>query len=91
MKRFHCEFKNCKCTHFICNSRLCKICKHSHIWHSKKQKYSQFISPREKARKPKYVSDIILGQVYIFEPLPLAPAIEVANPCFCPQVYALPV
>tara|TARA_B100000795_G_C22785678_1_gene434493 strand:+ start:708 stop:983 length:276 start_codon:yes stop_codon:yes gene_type:complete len=91
MKRFHCEFKNCTCPQFVKNKRLCKKCNHSHIWHSKISNYSQFSSSRKPARKPKYVSEVIFGQIHIFKPLPLAPAIEVANPCFCIDVYALPV
>lgn len=75
MKKFNCQFKNCTCLHYV-NAKLCNTCNHSHIWHSKISNYS-FV-------KPKYVSNVIFGQIHIFKPLPLAPTIEVANPCFCP-------
>ncbi len=103
MKRYYCEFKNCKCDKFVSQSRICYKCNHANIWHSKKKKENlkcfdrppsdgevQFMSPRKNAHKPKYVSDVIFGQVHIFKPLPLAPAIEVANPCFCPEITLLP-
>jgi len=92
---YHCEFKKCKCTIFVYRNKLCKNCNHHKLWHSKKDKPKdgelQFMSPRKNAETPKYVSDVIFGQVYIYKPLPLAPAVEVANPYFCPNVYDLPV
>ena len=41
VKRFNCEFKNCKCNKFIlhCNS-LCLNCNHANVWHSLKEKTS---------------------------------------------------
>ena len=51
----------------------------------------QFMSSRKNAHKPSYAFDVIFAQVFIPEPLPLAPAIEIANPCFCPGVPDLPV
>ena len=57
-KRYHCEFRDCKCNKYIlhCN-KLCYVCQHSKIWHSKKCKpptdeYLSFCSMRESARKP---------------------------------------
>ena len=91
MSRQSCEFKNCKCTKFVSKKKLCDICNHHRLWHSKKKYNTQFESPRKNARKPQYVSDVIFGQVFIFEPLPLAPSIEVANPYFCSDVPSLPV
>ena len=98
MSRFHCMFKNCKCKHYHNSKGLCNYCNHHKIWHSKKQYEPppsdgelQFRSPRKNAHKPKYVFDVIFGQVFIPEPLPLAPAVEVANPCFCSSVPSLPV
>ena len=96
MERFHCEFKNCTCNEFISKNKLCS-CSHHKLWHSKKGEPPptdgklQFMSPRKNAHRPKYVSKPIFGQVHIFKPLPLAPAIEVANPCFCPDSDVLPV
>lgn len=100
MTRFHCMFKQCKCTKFHNNNVLCNDCNHHKIWHSRKNKCIdtppsdgklQFMSSRKNAHKPSYAFDVIFAQVFIPEPLPLAPAIEIANPCFCPGVPDLPV
>ena len=64
VKRYNCEFKNCKCNKFIlhCNS-LCLNCNRTNVWHSLKEKpptdsYLSFISPRLPARTPIYEKSI---------------------------------
>lgn len=94
-KRFHCEFKNCKCNKFInSSSNLCYICQHSIIWHSKKSKppsdeYLSFLSTRKPARSPEYtyVSPI---QIAVF--VPEAEAIPIQeNVRYCSTVDLLPI
>lgn len=96
--RYHCEFKNCKCSNFILrNDKLCYVCRHSYIWHSKTSKpptdeYLSFCSTREMARKPKYtyVSPI---QIAVF--IPEAQAEPVSNNIditqYCPSITLLPI
>jgi hypothetical protein len=90
-KRYHCEYKKCKCIKFYkhCKS-LCLVCKHAKLWHSKKAKISDlsFNSPRESARKPTYtyVSPI---QIAIF--VPEAPDIPPPDIIYCLNVELLPI
>ena len=99
VKRFHCEFKNCNCVKFtlFCNGR-CKYCNHGKVWHSLKDHppttfKSQFISPREHARIPIYVSDNEI-KLTIFTPIPVVNAYPIENynnDNFSITVEALPV
>jgi len=97
MSRYYCEFKKCTCNQFISNSKICDICNHSNIWHSKKGKplpkdcELQFMSPRKNARKPKYAFDIIFTQIFTPEKIPIVEAIEIYPSGFCSEVCALPV
>ena len=71
MPRFHCEFKNCNCLCYVSNRGKCLKCNHAKLWHSRRSKgppkdsYLQFASPRKKARKPIYVSDIHFAEIFI--------------------------
>ena len=93
--RYHCEFKDCKCYKFKlhCNN-LCFYCKHSNIWHSRKQKpptdeYLAFQSPRSPARKPMYEKKYI--QVAIFVPT-VPPLPDSDNEIiYCETIEVLPV
>lgn len=96
-KRFHCEFKECKCSKFTlhCNN-LCFICGHSKIWHSTKSKpptdeYLSFVSSRKSARKPSYsyVSPI---QIAVFIPEATAQPLNIIEVNrYCPNVELLPI
>ena len=96
MSRYYCEFKKCTCNQFISNSKICDICNHANIWHSKKcktpPKYgkSQFMSPRKNARKPKYAFDIIFTQIFTPEKIPIVEAVEIDPLNFCSKVCSLP-
>jgi len=98
LNRFHCEFKNCGCANFINrDNKICYVCRHSHIWHSKKSKpptdeYLSFCSERKMARTPKYTS-VSPIQIAIF--IPEAPAVPVSENIdisrYCPSVILLPI
>jgi len=97
MTRYHCEFKECECNQFTSNSKLCNICNHANIWHSKKSKSPpkdgklQFMSPRKNARRPNYVYYIIFAQIFTPEKIPIVESVEINPIGFCPEVCALPV
>ena len=94
-KRYHCEFRDCKCNKYIlhCNN-LCYVCQHSKIWHSKKCKpptdeYLSFYSTRESARQPTY-SYVCPLQIAAFIPEAEAvPVVENAN--YCQNIDLLPI
>lgn len=95
-KRFHCEFKKCKCNSFILHrNNQCFICNHANIWHSKKEKpptdeYLSFVSSRLAARRPEYthVSPI---QIAVFVPeAPLLPESD-SEMIYCDSVELLPI
>lgn len=100
VKRFHCEFRNCKCSKYqlFCSGK-CIFCKHGKIWHSLKEippktnKY-QFFSIRKNAHNPKYVSSIYCIPT-IFTPVPVINAVPINEDFneydFCITVEALPV
>lgn len=96
MTRYYCEFKKCNCNQFISNSKICDICNHANIWHSKKGKPPpkdgelQFMSPRKNARKPKYAFDIIFTQIFTPE-IPIVESVEIDRSNFCSEVGILPV
>ena len=99
-KRYHCEFKGCKCYKFKkhCNN-LCLHCNHANIWHSLKknemttpaQSHSgqlAFVSSRAMANAPRY--ERINVAVEIFEPI--ADDIPVAQEVvYCTDIDILPV
>jgi len=101
MCRYHCEFKKCNCNQFTSNSKLCIICNHANIWHSKKSKSLpkdgkfQFISSRKKTRRPQYTNDIIFAQIFAqkFTPekIPIIEVVEIDPTRFCQEVCVLPV
>lgn len=98
MARLKCLFKNCTCTCYKKNrskSKICLMCNHHKIWHEKTKPpsdaYLQFCSPREKARKPIYVSDKRFVNMFVPEAIPVVDAVEIPNDCYCPCVVALPV
>ena len=71
MSRFHCEFKNCNCICYVSKKGKCLNCNHAKLWHSRYRNkgppcdnYLQFVSPRKKARKPVYVSDIYFAEIF---------------------------
>ena len=94
-KRYHCEFKNCKCNKFIlhCNG-LCLKCNHANIWHSLKEKpptdgYLSFISPRLSARTPIYEKKYLNIEIF----LPKVPPLPDSD-CeieYCDAIEILPV
>jgi hypothetical protein len=97
-KRYHCEYKECKCNKFVRHHKsLCYICHHAKLWHSKKSKpptdgYLSFLSSRLSARTPKYTNNIVSSiQIAVF--IPEAPAIPVADSelIFCENIESLPI
>ena len=95
-KRFHCEFKKCRCNSFIlhCNNR-CFVCSHANIWHSKKSKpptdeYLSFVSSRLSARKPEYTS-VSPIQIAVFIPeVPVLPESD-DDYIYCECIEQLPI
>ena len=101
MSRYYCEFKNCKCNHFVSDlskkNNICKNCNHANIWHSRKcnpppcDSYLSFVTPRKSARKPQYVSDIHFAKIFIPQQLPLAIATEITHNNYCSHIDLLEV
>ena len=95
-KRYHCEYKDCKCNKFVRHHKsLCYICHHAKLWHSKTSKpptdeYLSFLSSRAAARTPKYTS-VSPIQIAVF--IPEAPAIPVDDSqlIFCENIESLPI
>ena len=91
-ERFHCEFNDCYCHHFVKdNNNLCANCHHSKIWHSKKdtQDFLSFVSPRKAARSAEY-THVFPIQVAIFIPEAVAIPIE-ENINYCTDIDLLPI
>ena len=94
-KRYHCEFKNCECIHFVeqCNN-ICIYCKHANIWHSLNSRpptdsYLSFISTRSPARRPIYVKKNIKVNIFMPEVPPLPESED--EIVFCEAIEILPV
>lgn len=94
--RFHCEFKDCNCQNFTHRyDKLCYVCRHSHIWHSKTSKpptdeYLSFCSSRKMADRPIYTS-VSPIQIAIFVPEAKAIVESVDQNRYCPDTILLPI
>ena len=96
--RYHCEFKDCRCSCYIKRTnRLCYVCNHSKIWHSKKSKpptdeYLSFCSERKMAHTPRYTS-VSTVQIAVFIPEaqaePISDNIDITQ--YCPSISLLPI
>ena len=96
--KFHCEFRDCNCIKFIHRKdKLCYICRHSYIWHSKTPKpptdeYLSFCSSRKMAHTPIYTS-ISPIQIAIFVPeAEISYEVETIDESrYCSDVILLPI
>ena len=98
--RTKCEFKTCGCDKFITyHNNICNTCNHHLIWHKNKKEVNpptdSFVSPRQNARKPIYVTTIKRSTIHVavevFVPITPELPTDLIEEDYCTNFNELPI